>query len=104
MNKSELKNLLPAYLDEIEFYHLGKTSADSDSIRLNRNENLFITPETQRQVLRGILDNFDPRRYGAVYNQQIVENISNHFDIPSNQVYCGNGSDEKRRENQNSYT
>lgn len=94
MHKSELKKLIPSYLEEIKLYQLGKTIPNSDAIRLNRNENLFISREIQNKMLQDILLNFDPRRYGGVYNSHIIDALANHYHISNDQVYCGNGSDE----------
>ncbi|MHA1712947.1 MAG: histidinol-phosphate transaminase [Candidatus Ranarchaeia archaeon] len=94
MKGFDISKIIPEYLRKIRPYHLGKSVYGADVIRLNRNENLFITLQQQQRVITDAISGFDPRRYGGVYNERIVTAIAKHYNVGSSQVYCGNGSDE----------
>ncbi|MHA1917513.1 MAG: histidinol-phosphate transaminase [Candidatus Ranarchaeia archaeon] len=93
MKKGKGKINLLKHIKNIAPYQLTKTE-QKGNLLLNRNENFFVPREFQEKLVQKAIKNIDVRLYEEPFNLKIVENLSKFHDIPINNLYVGNGSDE----------
>jgi histidinol-phosphate aminotransferase len=71
-------------------YHDG----DAQLLRLNANENHFISPALLSQLLKDVADHIDPRFYPRGEKAALVQRIGEYVGQPATNIVVGNSSDE----------
>ncbi|MCP8313654.1 MAG: histidinol-phosphate transaminase [archaeon] len=63
-------------------------------IKLNQNENLFLSKEFLRSLLNEVINEIDPRLYSKEGEIELRDALGNYVNLPSDYVVLGNGSDQ----------
>ncbi len=63
-------------------------------IKLNQNENLFLSKEFLRSLLNEVLKDIDPRLYSKEGETELKNALGKYVGLPSDCVILGNGSDQ----------
>jgi len=66
----------------------------SEILKLNSNENLFISLDFLRRLLKQVAEEADPRIYPRDEFMELKESISAYHNIPANEIVIGAGSDQ----------
>jgi len=66
----------------------------SEILKLNSNENLFISLDFLRSLLKQVAEEADPRIYPRDEFMELKESISAYHNIPANEIVVGAGSDQ----------
>ena len=65
-----------------------------DVVKLNANENLFIPREKLLELLREVVEEWDPRVYPQEEERGLKEKLADYLSVSPGQIVVGNGSDE----------
>jgi len=71
-----------------------KMKGDSEFIKLDANENLFISLKKLKKLFSGIFEEFDPRLYPILEIEELKEKIGEYFNVRKNQIILDNGSNQ----------
>ena len=63
-------------------------------IRLDKNENLFLTKSLFTEILKELAEELDPRFYPQQEHTMLIQELVQYLDLPSESIILGNGSDE----------
>lgn len=66
----------------------------NEVVKLDSNENLFVSRDDIIKLIQEVLAGFDPRIYPQEEMWELIEAISNYVGAPSDCIVLGNGSDE----------
>ncbi|MBS7654131.1 MAG: histidinol-phosphate transaminase [Candidatus Bathyarchaeia archaeon] len=89
--------------ENLSKYDLGETvrglasrisMKDSEILKLNSNENLFIPLDFLRNILRRVVDEIDPRIYPRDEVNDLKNALSKHFSVSPEEIVVGTGSDQ----------
>jgi histidinol-phosphate aminotransferase len=104
--KAECKKWLEKRLERLqglESYHLERTNESiakqlgiptAEIVKLNYNENLFMSKEKLVELMREVAGECDLRIYPQEEENKLKEKISDYLKTPKDHVVVGNGSDE----------
>lgn len=67
---------------------------DSEILKLNSNENLFIPLDFLRNILRQVIDEVDPRVYPRDEVEDLKNALSKHLRVSPEEIVIGAGSDQ----------
>ncbi len=90
-------------VEKLDKYDVGETieglaskigRKPSEILKLNSNENLFIPLDFVRKILRQVAEEVDPRIYPRDEYGELRDSISLHYNIPSDEIVIGAGSDQ----------
>ena len=86
---------IKSYIEELEAYVPGfqPDLNDPETIKLNANENAFLPSPKVFEALKNLEPN-KLRLYPEARSQELREAIATAYNVNSNEVLCGNGSDE----------
>ena len=86
---------IKSYIEELEAYVPGfqPDLNDPEVIKLNANENAFLPSPKVFEALKNLEPN-KLRLYPEARSQELREAIATVYNVNSNEVLCGNGSDE----------
>jgi histidinol-phosphate aminotransferase len=92
-----------AYAEKLNKYDVGETirglasrinMKDSEILKLNSNENLFIPLDFLRNILRQVIDEIDPRMYPRDEVKDLKDALSKRLKVSPEEIVIGAGSDQ----------
>jgi histidinol-phosphate aminotransferase len=63
-------------------------------VKLDANENFFIPRKSLIELMREVIEEFDPRIYPQEEECDLKEKLSGYLHVPASHIAIGNGSDE----------
>lgn len=72
----------------------GQPAAPADIIKLDANENVFLTKDWLHALAMEVIEELDPRFYSTHEYQQLVRALSIRHDITPQHIVLGNGGDQ----------
>lgn len=91
-NIQNIEEYSPKYSPEAIAKQLG---IDIDEvIRLDKNENLFISKSFFSGIIKELAEELDPRFYPQREKSTLTQQLVEYLDLPSESIILGNGSDE----------
>jgi len=73
----------------------GRLNRDpSEILKLNSNENFFVSKELLRNLLDEVSGEIDPRIYPRDEKTEFIEALSKYMKVPPDQIVTGTGSDQ----------
>ncbi|MFQ6094637.1 MAG: aminotransferase class I/II-fold pyridoxal phosphate-dependent enzyme, partial [Candidatus Bathyarchaeia archaeon] len=66
----------------------------SEILKLNSNENFFVSRTFLRNLLKEVIDEIDPRIYPRDEKAELKEALSKYMNVSPDQIIVGTGSDE----------
>ncbi len=83
---------IPKYTPETVAKQLG--IHEEEIIRLDKNENLFLSKSFFSGILKELAEELDPRFYPQKEKSTLIHELMEYLDLPSESIILGNGSDE----------
>jgi histidinol-phosphate aminotransferase len=91
-NMQKIEEYLPKYTLETVAKQLGIN--EEEIIRLDKNENLFLSKSFFSGILKELAEELDPRFYPQTEQLTLTHKLAEYLDVPSASIILGNGSDE----------
>jgi histidinol-phosphate aminotransferase len=91
-NMQSIKEYSPKYSPETVAKQLGIDV--TEIIRLDKNENLFLSKQFFSKIIKELAEELDPRFYPQKEKSTLIQNLVKYLDLPSESIILGNGSDE----------
>lgn len=66
----------------------------SEILKLNSNENFFVSLNFLREILRQVIEEIDPRIYPRDEFRELREALSSYLSVPADNIMIGTGSDQ----------
>ncbi len=103
LGKKRIIREVIADAENLSKYDVGETARglasrismkDSEILKLNSNENLFIPLDFLRNILRQVIDEIDPRIYPRDEVKDLKDALSKHLSVSPEEIVIGTGSDQ----------
>ncbi len=91
-NMQSIEEYLPKYSPETVAKQLGIN--EEEIIRLDKNENLFLSKSFFSGILKELAEELDPRFYPQKEESTLTQELVGYLGLPSESIILGNGSDE----------